>query len=63
MAIGYFKFESEAESSDKQRSMKLFRAALTVVDTLYKIYNEKSAELLKMNKSEAEHVEMWEAEQ
>jgi hypothetical protein len=36
------------------------RAALTVIETLYKIYSEDGANLLKMDKSETETPEMWE---
>jgi hypothetical protein len=39
------------------------RAALTVVETLYKIYTEDGANLLKMSKNEAENPDMWEHQQ
>ena len=48
------------DGSDKQRSLKLLRAALTVIETLYKIFSEDNSNLLKMSASEAESQEMWE---
>ena len=48
------------DGSDKQRSLKLLRSALTVIETLYKIYTEDNSNLLKMSRSEAESDQMWE---
>ena len=54
-AAEYFEQESlHNDGSDKQRSLKLLRAALTVIETLHKIFSEDNSNLLKMSASEAE---------
>jgi hypothetical protein len=61
----FFQYEKEEKlaAEDKQRTIKQMRVALTVIETLYKIYTVDGANLLKMNKNEAENPEMWEHQQ